>query len=131
MVAGAVGYAFSQRAVFLLVPVFAVLAKLAVLSIPSEVIDLSRARDLDGSENENSAAAPAGYGVLLKIRPLVILGLCVMLFHFANAPLLPLVGRRLSAAHPQVATAMMFACFVAVQIVMLPIGLLVGHTADS
>ena len=131
MVAGAVGYAFSQRAVFLLVPVFAVLAKLAVLSIPSEVIDLSRARDLDGSENENSTAAPAGYGVLFKIRPLVILGLCVMLFHFANAPLLPLVGRKLSAAHAQVATAMMFACFVAVQIVMLPIGLLVGLTADS
>src|SRR4029077_18145599 len=86
---------------------------------------------LDGSEHENSAAAPAGYGVLFKIRPLVILGLCVMLFHFANAPLLPLVGRKLSAAHAQVATAMMFACFVAVQIVMLPIGLLVGHTADS
>src|ERR1700732_2123181 len=40
VVAGAVGYAFSQRAVFLLVPVFAVLASIAVLSIPSEAIDL-------------------------------------------------------------------------------------------
>ena len=44
VVAGAVGYAFSQRAVFLLVPVFAVLAGLAVLSIPPGAIDLSRAR---------------------------------------------------------------------------------------
>src|SRR5260221_8626583 len=35
VVAGAVGYAFSQRALFLLVPVFAVLANLAVLSISS------------------------------------------------------------------------------------------------
>jgi hypothetical protein len=32
--AGAVGYVFSQRAVFLLVPVFTVLAGFAVLSIP-------------------------------------------------------------------------------------------------
>jgi MFS family permease len=43
VVAGAVGYFFSQRAVFLLVPVFAVFAGIAVLSIPSQAIDLDRA----------------------------------------------------------------------------------------
>ena len=32
--AGAVGYEFSQRAVFLLVPICAVLAGIAVLSVP-------------------------------------------------------------------------------------------------
>jgi MFS family permease len=131
VVAGVVGYAFSQRAVFLLVPVFAVLAGLAVLSIPREAINLSRARDLDGTANEKGTAAPAGYGVLFKTRPLVIFGLCVMLFHFANAPLLPLVGQKLAAAYPQAATAMMSACIVAAQLVMLPIALLVGYTADS
>src|SRR5882672_12867510 len=45
--AAAVGYAFSQRAVFLLVPVFAVLAGIAVLSIPAKAIDLDEARDFD------------------------------------------------------------------------------------
>src|SRR6202158_3209474 len=45
--AGAVGYAFSQRAVFLLVPVFAVFAGIAVLSIPAEAIDFDRARGLE------------------------------------------------------------------------------------
>jgi MFS family permease len=54
-----------------------------------------------------------------------------MLFHFANAPLLPLVGQKLAAAHPQEATAMMSACIVAAQLVMLPIAVLVGRTADS
>jgi hypothetical protein len=83
----------SRSAVFLLVPVFAMLAGLAVLSIPREAINLGRARDLDGAVNEKGAAAPAGYGVLLTTRPLVIFGLCVMLFHFANAPLLPLIGK--------------------------------------
>jgi len=37
--AGAVGYLVSQRAVFLMVPVFAALAAVAVLSIPHDAID--------------------------------------------------------------------------------------------
>ena len=132
VVAAAVGYAFSQRAVFLLVPVFAVLASIAVLSIPAKAIDYNRARDLDGDHDAAATAAqPASYGILLKSRPLVIFGLCVMLFHLANAALLPLVGQKLAAAYPQAATAMMSACIVAAQAVMLPIALLVGRTADS
>ena len=127
VVAGAVGYAFSQRAVFLLVPVFAVLAAGAVLSIPARAIDHDRARGLDGQKD----AVAAGYGVLLQSRPLVIFGFCVMLFHLANAALLPLVGQKLAAAYPREATAMMSACIVAAQMVMLPIALLVGRTADT
>src|SRR5271170_4526327 len=127
--AGAVGYAFSQRAVFLLVPVFAILAGLAVLSIPAEAIDYDRARDLERNPDAGSAGA-AGYGVLFKFRPLVIFGLCAMLFHFANAPLLPLVGQKLAAAYPKEATAMMSVCIIAAQAVMLPIAILVGRKAD-
>ena len=126
--AGAVGYVFSQRAVFLLVPVFTVLAGFAVLSIPAAAIDYERARDLHEGPD---AAGAASYGILFKSRPLVIFGLCVMLFHLANAALLPLVGQKLAAAHPKEATAMMSACIVAAQLVMLPIALLVGRTADT
>jgi MFS family permease len=130
VVAGAVGYAFSQRAVFLLVPVFAVLASIAVLSIPANAIDYNRARD--GEQSAPGATTdPAGYGILFKSRPLVIFGLCVMLFHLANAALLPPVGQKLAAAFPDEATAMMSACIVAAQAVMMPIALLVGRTADS
>ena len=129
LVAGAAGYAFSQRAVFLLVPVFAVLAAIAVLSIPSNAINYDRARDLEGKSD--AAGKAAGYSVLFKSGPLVIFGLCVMLFHFANAPLLPLVGQKLAAAFPKEATAMMSSCIIAAQLVMLPIALLVGRTADS
>jgi MFS family permease len=42
-----------------------------------------------------------------------------------------LVGQKLAAAHPKEATAMMSTCIVAAQLVMLPIALLVGRTADS
>jgi MFS family permease len=130
--AGAVGYAFSQRAVFLLVPVFAVLAAVAVLSIPAAAIDNDRARDLnDASDAAGTPAGAAGYSILFQSRLLLIFGMCVMLFHLANAALLPLVGQKLAAAHPKEATAMMSACIIAAQMVMLPIALLVGRTADS
>ncbi|HLY56127.1 MAG TPA: MFS transporter, partial [Stellaceae bacterium] len=129
VLAGAVGYAFSQRAVFLLVPVFAALAAVAVLSIPAGAIDFDRARDL-GMEGSPGAPGVAGYGVLFQSRPLAIFGLCAMLFHLANAALLPLVGQKLAAAHPAEATAMMSSCIVAAQAVMLPIALLVGRKAD-
>src|SRR6202051_3586013 len=39
LVAGAVGYIFSQRSVFLLVPVFAMLTVIAVVSITAQAID--------------------------------------------------------------------------------------------
>jgi MFS family permease len=55
----------------------------------------------------------------------------VMLFHLANAALLPLVGQKLAAAHPNEATATMSACIIAAQLVMLAIALLVGRTADT
>jgi MFS family permease len=132
VVAGAVGYAFSQRAVFLLVPVFAVLAAVAVLSIPAAAIDNDRARDLnDAPDAAGTPAGAADYSILFQSRLLLIFGLCVMLFHLANAALLPLVGQKLAAAYPKEATASVSACIIAAQMVMLPIALLVGRTADS
>jgi MFS family permease len=128
VIAGAVGYVFSQRAVFLLVPIFAVLSTFAVLSIPPDAIDYDRARDAGPKSDQRNVA---GYGVLFKTRSLVVFGVCVMLFHFANAPLLPLVGQKLAAAFPQTATAMMSSCIVAAQLVMLPMALLVGRKADN
>ncbi len=129
LLAGAVGYVFSQRAVFLLVPVFAVLAAAAVLSIPYAAINHDRARDLNGDTNADGT--PAGLRVLFESRALIVFGACVMLFHLANAALLPLVGQKLAAAHPKEATAMMSSCIVAAQLVMLPIALVVGWTADT
>jgi MFS family permease len=132
IVAGAIGYVLSQRAVFLMVPVFAILTTAAVLSIPASAINQDRARDA-GSDDK---AAPgrtsvAGYGVLFRTRPLVIFAVCAFFFHFANAPLLPLVGQKLALQFPKEATAMMSFCIVAAQGVMLPIAILVGRNADS
>ena len=54
--AGLVGWTLSQRAVFLLVPFFAVLAAIAVLSIPAGAIDHARAR---GGEKDDGEPQPS------------------------------------------------------------------------
>lgn len=130
VMAAAVGWWFSQRAVFLLVPVFALLAAAATLSIPAQAIDHDRARAADAGDRARRGGVRPGWKVLLRCRPLVVFGICALLFNFANAPLLPLVGQVLAFAHPAWATAMMSICIVAAQAVMLPISILVGHMAD-
>ena len=97
--AGLVGWAFSQRAVFHLVPLFAALTAAAVLAIPARAIDHERARGLDHGPTPG-AERPAGWRVLLERRPLLVLAAAAALFHFANAPMLPLLGQRLALAHP-------------------------------
>jgi MFS family permease len=132
VVAGAVGWALSQRAVFLLVPIFSVLAAAAVLSIPARAIDHGRARGLEQHDlKDNDHSNPSRWKVIVECRPLVIFACCALLFHFANAPLLPLVGQKLAFAHPGWATAMMSSCIIAAQLIMLPIALLVGYKADQ
>ncbi len=129
LLAGGVGYLFSQRVVFLMVPAFAALTSAAVLMIPANAINHDRARDLGRDVADDGGAA--GYSVLFRTRPLVIFAISALLFHFANAPLLPLVGQKLALQFPKEATAMMSFCMVAAQGVMLPIAILVGRNADG
>jgi MFS family permease len=130
-VAALVGYVWSQRAVFLLVPILSIFATAATLRIPGSAIDHARARDLDDPHADGRPMrSPLRYRELLRSKPLLVFVLTIALFHFANAPLLPLVGQKLSAAHPREATAMMSGCIVGAQAVMLPIALWVGRNAD-
>lgn len=127
-VAGGVGWLFGQRAVFLLVPPLAVLAAMAALSIPAAAIDHRRARGADGAAPLNH---PWNWRALLERRPLVIFAVGGLLFHLGNAPLLPLVGQKLALAHQAFATALMSACIIAAQGVMLPVALLAASKAQQ
>ena len=130
VIAGAVGWWFSQSAVFYLVPIVSLLAASAVLSIPGQAIDHARARGLDRNRPDDGEQ-PSSWSVLIACKPLLVFALCVTLFHFANAAMLPLVGQKLALAHKGEETALMSACVIAAQLVMLPIALLVGAKADA
>jgi MFS family permease len=67
---------------------------------------------------------------LLANCPLVVFAACIALFHLANAAMLPLVGQRLALARAGYESAMMSACTVGAQMVMLPVAVLCGVYAD-
>jgi MFS family permease len=132
LIAGAVGWWFGQRAVFFLIPLFALAVAASVLAIPADAIDHARARGAAHDDEEKGDGAQAsGLGVLFTCRPLLILALCAALFHFANAPMLHLVGQKLALANAGSETVFMSACVIAAQLVMLPMSLLVEAKADA
>jgi MFS family permease len=125
LLAGAIGSLVSQRAVFMLVPLFSLFAAFCVFAIRPSDIDHERARGADDGPAKGIAIAE-----LLRHGSLLLLATCLALFHLANAAMLPLVGQRLALAHAGYESAMMSACIVVAQLVMLPVALLCGAWAD-
>ena len=126
-IAGAVGSLFSQRAVFYLVPLFAVLTIMAVASIPASAIDHERARGFGQRPLAKGTDHPAGWRVLLQRKPLVVLAAAAALFHFANAPMLALASQKMALLHPGREAALTSAAIIASQLATIPVALFIGQ----
>jgi MFS family permease len=129
VVAGASAYVFGPVAVFFLLAAMAVASLVSALSVPGAAIDHEVARGLRDGERQGSDR-PSGLRVLLSGRPLLIFTACVVLFHLANAAMLPLVGQKLALRDQNQGTALMSVCILAAQLVMVPMAILVGRKAD-
>jgi len=99
--------------------------------IPSSRIDHARARGGLAQDEQTPDPHVSWLSVLFTCRPLLVLAVCAALFHFANAPMLHLVGQKLALANTGRETAFMSACVIAAQLVMLPMALFVGAKADT
>ena len=129
-VAGVAAYLFGPIAVFFLIGAMAIASLFSVLAVPAELIDHAVARGLpDGAPRDREQ--PRGLAILLTSRPLLVFSACVVLFHLANAAMLPLVGQKLALQNKNLGTAAMSACILAAQLVMVPMAVLVGRKADS
>jgi MFS family permease len=134
--AGVASYAWGPAAVFYLLAANTLASLVSVLAIPRRAIDHDLAR---GLHDETAAARaggpshdhPSGFKVLLACRPLLTFAACVMLFHMANAAMLPLVGQKLALQDQNRGTGLMSACIVAAQIIMVPMAMLAGGKADA
>ena len=133
-IAGVAAYLWGPSVVFYLRAAMSAASLLSVLAIPGKAIDHDLARGLHDALRGDSHGAdddrPSGLSVLLTCRALLIFAACVALFHLANAAMLPLVGQRLALARAGYESAMMSACIVGAQIVMLPVAVLCGAYAD-
>ena len=127
--AGGAAYVWGPIVVFFLMAFMAVASLVSTLMVPADAIDHDRARGLH-EEAAGGHEQPSGFRVLLTCRPLLIFAACAVMFHFANAAMLPLVGQKLALQDKNLGTSLMSACIVAAQIVMVPMAMLVGHKAN-
>jgi MFS family permease len=112
---GMLGYFLSNRAIFFFVVAFTVPTLGALATIRSAEIDYDVARGADDGKHRPKASS---LFTLFKARPLVIFLICAVLFHFANAAMLPLLGEMLSKGHGRASMMFMSACVVTTQLVV-------------
>jgi MFS family permease len=134
--AGVAAYGLGPSVVFYLLAANSVASLVGVLTIPARAIDHDLARGLHDATPAHSASAkdgdkPSSLRTLIACRPLMVFAGCALLFHMANAAMLPLVGQKLALQDKNLGTSLMSACIVAAQIVMVPMALLVAAKADQ
>jgi len=118
---GACGYLLSARAVFIVTVLLLVPALIALRSISEREIDPERAhgaparRPADQPKVERQSLRASA---LMQNRPLLIFAGCLLLFHLANAAMLPLMGSVVTMRSSQWATVIIAACIVVPQLVV-------------
>jgi MFS family permease len=128
-IVGLVGWWWTQRATFYLIPFFAVLSAAVILSIPAGAIDHQRARGFTPGQREEDEQGVLA--LLMENRPLLLLSLIAAVFHFANASMLPLAGQKLGLAHPGFESTLVSACIIIAQLVTIPVAIMVGRKAGD
>lgn len=124
---GACGYLLSARAVFVVTVLLLGPALLALRTISAAEIDPERAH---GALPERRAKPRVKPGDLMRSRPLLIFAGCLMLFHLANAAMLPLMGSVVTMQSAKWATVLIAACIVVPQLLVAALSPWVGRRAQ-
>jgi predicted MFS family arabinose efflux permease len=112
---GLIGYVLSDRGIFFFVAVFAIPTLWTLRAIRADDIDYDLAR---GAQSSGAAHSVAHVTELLKNRGLAIFLSCAVMFHFANAAMLPLLGEMLAKGHGRASMMFMSACVITTQVVI-------------
>ena len=125
---GAIGYLLSPGWVFFVTAALLIPTLVALSQIRPAEVDPDRAHG--GPIERKIGDAPAEVRTILRKRPLLILAGCALLFHLANAAMLPLMGSVLTMRTSERATVLIAACIVVPQLVVAAIAPWVGHRAQ-
>ena len=125
---GLLGYLISDRSVFFFVVVLAIPTVLALIVIRPTEIDHDVARGANAGERRGKAE---GIVALFEDRTLVLFLACAVMFHFANAAMLPLLGEMLAKGRGRSSMLFMSACVVTTQLVIALIASWSGHKARA
>jgi MFS family permease len=125
---GACGYLISARAVFVVTVILLVPALLALRRIAPTEIDPERAHG--ATPRRRIDKPPVKPGDLMHNRPLLIFAGCLLLFHLANAAMLPLMGSVVTMRSARWATVLIAACIVVPQLIVAALSPWVGRRAQ-
>jgi MFS family permease len=126
---GACGYFISDRYVFVFTAILAVPALWALSRIRGGEIDPEGAHG--GPHPEGVKHLFVGFVRLARDRRLLILAACVLLFHLANAAMLPLMGGVVTTRSAHWATVLVAACIIVPQIAVAAFSPWVGRQAQA
>ena len=127
--AGACAYFLGYGAMFFLVAAMAAASAGAAMMIREREIDHDLARGAD--EREGDGHEVVSIVELFKDRRILTFIASAVLFHFANAAMLPLVGQKSSDGLKDGAAVVMSACIIAAQVVMIPVALVASRLSAS
>ena len=114
---------------------------MTAFAIRGDEIDYELARGGESDETQTHTAKRPGpcltrrshvssFGEVLTDRRIVIFTASAVLFNFANAAMLPLVGERISVGKPQSSSLLMSACIIVAQFVMVPVAAAAGRLTE-
>src|SRR5271169_5694295 len=125
---GACGYLLSARAVFIVTVILLAPALLALRLIAAKEIDPERAHG--AAPRPRAKKQPIKARALLRNRPLLIFAGCLLLFHLANAAMLPLMGSVVTMRSARWATILIAACIIVPQLVVAASSPWIGRRAQ-
>jgi MFS family permease len=125
---GACGYLLSARAVFFVTVLLLIPSLVALRSISENEIDPERAHG--APPRPFPETFPVKHGALMHNRPLLIFAGCLLLFHLANAAMLPLMGSVITMRSANWATVIIAACIVVPQLVVAAASPWIGQRAQ-
>jgi predicted MFS family arabinose efflux permease len=130
--AGILSRLVNQAAIFYFAAAMGLATAATSMAIRERDIDHRAAREAREDSHENSALAPqaAGWSEVLADRRLLIFAACVILFHCANAAMLPILGEMLATIDHANSALYMAACIIVAQAVMTPVAIFAGRYSE-
>jgi predicted MFS family arabinose efflux permease len=125
---GLLGYFVSNRSIFFFVVALAVPTVLVLRLIKPEEVDHELAR---GANDGEKGGKVESVGLLFQDRSLVIFLACAVMFHFANAAMLPLLGEHLAKGRGRSSMLFMSACVVTTQLIITLLASWSGRKAGT
>jgi len=125
---GLLGYLVSNRSIFFFIVALALPTILVLFLIRPSEIDYQLAR---GAKDGEKGGKVESVWVLFRDRPLVLFLICAVMFHFANAAMLPLLGEMLAKGRGRSSMLFMSACVVTTQFVITLIASWSGRKAGT